>query len=39
MNLDFAPVFADYDSLLRGALVTIEVTAGALLLGLSLIHI
>lgn len=33
MNLDFAPVFADFDALLRGAVVTIEVTAGALLLG------
>jgi polar amino acid transport system permease protein len=33
MNLDFAPVFADFDALLRGALVTVEVTAGALLLG------
>lgn len=33
MNLDFAPVFADFDALVRGAVVTIEVTAGALLLG------
>ena len=33
MNLEFSPVFADFDALMRGALVTIEVTAGALLLG------
>ena len=33
MNLDFAPVFADFDALVRGAVVTVEVTAGALLLG------
>ena len=33
MNLEFAPVFADFDALLRGAVVTVEVTAGALLLG------
>ncbi|CAM4064962.1 amino acid ABC transporter permease [Kerstersia similis] len=32
MNLDFAPVFADFDELLSGAMVTIEVTACALLL-------
>ena len=33
MSLDFAPVFADFDALVRGAVVTVEVTAGALLLG------
>lgn len=33
MMLDFAPVFADFDALLRGAVVTVEVTACALLLG------
>lgn len=33
MNLEFSPVFADFDALMRGALVTVEVTAGALLLG------
>lgn len=33
MNLDFSPVFADWGALMRGALVTIEVTACALLLG------
>jgi len=33
MNLDFTPVFADFDALLRGTLVTVEVTACALLLG------
>ena len=33
MNLDFAPVFVDFDSLLRGAAVTVELTACALLLG------
>ncbi len=33
MNLDFSPVFAESDALLSGALVTIEVTAGALILG------
>lgn len=33
MNLDFSPVFADWESLASGALVTIEVTAFALLLG------
>ena len=32
MMLDFAPVFADFDALLRGAVVTVEVTACALLL-------
>jgi len=31
MNLDFSPVFADFDALLRGA--TVELTACALLLG------
>ena len=31
--LDFSAVFADFDALLRGALVSIEVTAGALLVG------
>ena len=30
---DFSAVFADFDALLRGALVSIEVTAGALLVG------
>lgn len=33
MNLDFSPVLADWDMLMRGALVTIEVTACALVLG------
>lgn len=33
MNLDFTPVLADWDMLMRGALVTIEVTACALILG------
>lgn len=33
MNLDFSPVFADFDALLRGAIVTVEITACALLLG------
>jgi len=33
MNLDFSPVFADFDALLRGAVVTVEITACALLLG------
>ncbi|MCD0502381.1 amino acid ABC transporter permease [Bordetella petrii] len=33
MNLDFSPVFADFDALMRGAAVTVEVTACALLLG------
>ncbi|WP_459615062.1 amino acid ABC transporter permease [Bordetella sp. 2513F-2] len=33
MNLDFSPVFADWPALMRGALVTIEVTACALVLG------
>lgn len=33
MNLDFSPVFADWESLASGALVTIEITAFALLLG------
>ena len=33
MNLDFSPVLADWDMLMRGALVTIEVTACALILG------
>jgi len=33
MNLDFSPVFADFDALLRGAAVTVELTACALLLG------
>ncbi len=33
MNLDFSPVWADWRSLLNGALVTVEVTAMALLLG------
>lgn len=33
MNLDFSPVFADFDALLRGAAVTVEITACALLLG------
>jgi len=33
MNLDFAPVFADFDALLRGAAITVELTACALLLG------
>ncbi|KKO70560.1 amino acid ABC transporter permease [Kerstersia gyiorum] len=32
MNLDFYPVFADFNELLSGALVTVEVTACALLL-------
>ncbi len=32
MNLDFTPVLAGWEPLLRGTLVTIEVTAGALLL-------
>ncbi|AZV94146.1 amino acid ABC transporter permease [Kerstersia gyiorum] len=32
MNLDFSPVFADFNELLSGALVTVEVTACALLL-------
>lgn len=32
MNLDFSPVFADFNDLLSGALVTVEVTACALLL-------
>lgn len=33
MNLDFSPVLADWPALMRGALVTIELTACALLLG------
>ena len=33
--LDFSAVFADFDALLRGALVSIEVTAGALLVAAS----
>lgn len=33
MNMDFSPVFADFDALLRGAIVTVEITACALLLG------
>lgn len=33
MILDFAPVFADWSMLLAGAVVTVEVTAAALLLG------
>jgi len=33
MNLDFAPVFADWGMLLAGAAVTVEVTAASLLLG------
>lgn len=33
MNMDFTPIFADWDALLHGALVTVEVTACALLLG------
>ncbi|WP_447919489.1 amino acid ABC transporter permease [Achromobacter aegrifaciens] len=32
MNLDFSPVFADFGELINGAVVTVEVTAGALLL-------
>ncbi|MCY1363958.1 L-cystine transport system permease protein YecS [compost metagenome] len=32
MNLDFSPVFADFGALMNGAAVTVEVTAGALLL-------
>jgi len=32
MNLDFSPVFADFGALMSGAAVTVEVTAGALLL-------
>ncbi|KGD98354.1 ABC transporter permease [Achromobacter sp. RTa] len=32
MNLDFSPVFADFGALMDGAAVTVEVTAGALLL-------
>ena len=32
MNLDFSPVFADFGALINGAVVTVEVTAGALLL-------
>ncbi|MHC8946693.1 amino acid ABC transporter permease [Advenella incenata] len=32
MNLDFSPVLSGWEPLLRGTLVTIEVTAGALLL-------
>lgn len=33
MNLEFAPVFADFGALMRGAAVTVELTACALLLG------
>ncbi|CAN7174425.1 MULTISPECIES: amino acid ABC transporter permease [unclassified Variovorax] len=33
MDLDFAPVFEGWPALLRGALVTVEITACALLLG------
>jgi len=33
MDLDFSVVFADFDALLRGAAVTVELTACALLLG------
>jgi polar amino acid transport system permease protein len=32
MNLDFSPVFADFGALMNGAAVTLEVTAGAMLL-------
>lgn len=33
MNLDFSPVFTDFEALLSGAIVTVEITACALLLG------
>ena len=33
MELDFSPVFQDWDMLMRGALVTVEITACALILG------
>lgn len=33
MTLDFSPVFADFNALLRGAVVTVEITVCALLLG------
>ena len=36
MDLDFSPVWAGYTNLLRGALVTVEITACALALGCAL---
>ena len=33
MELDFSPVWAGWTDILRGALVTVEVTAAALVLG------
>lgn len=33
MELDFSPVWAGWHDILRGALVTVEVTAAALVLG------